>query len=132
MENPSITELAKAIRPELRALVGTQAAELDARLEELLLGIATAEQEILRLLHAAPATREWSYAFLRGGSASGLREAGSAYFPMAGDGGEVLPDTCACPERPCAHRWYRRAVGQTVPTCPDHGQVFVRVNELET
>ncbi|MEQ4716027.1 hypothetical protein [Nonomuraea sp. B19D2] len=125
----SITDLANTIRPRLPALLGEEAQEVDAALGELLARGPAAEPEILALLQRSPATREWAYAFLRRADGGDLRDPRTAYFPLAAAGSFVGADVYECEQ--CDHRWLRRAVGQPVPGCPQHGTLLVRVKESE-
>ncbi|MEU6785091.1 hypothetical protein ABZ912_38380 [Nonomuraea angiospora] len=126
---PSITDLAVAIRPRLLTLLGEEAEEVDAVLGELLARGVAAEPEILTLLQRSAATREWAYAFLRLRDGGGLRDPRTAYFPLGAAGGFVAGDVYGCEE--CEHRWHRRAVGQAVPSCPQHDTPLIRIREPE-
>ncbi|GLW25554.1 hypothetical protein DI270_013020 [Microbispora triticiradicis] len=126
----SVVDLAKAIRPELPALLGAEAEEVDTALGRLLARSTEVEQEILTLLQRWPATREWAYSYLGQTHDGGLRDPGAAYYPLTGTGGVVHSETYVCPE--CDHRWRRRAVGQAVPACPEHGKPLVRTPDSET
>lgn len=125
----SIMDLARAIRPRLPALLDEEASEVDAALGELLARGVEAEPEILTLLQRSAATREWGYTFLRHTEGGHLRDPRNAYFPLVAAGGVVGADVYACEE--CGHRWRRRAVGQAVPACPQHGIPLVRIREAE-
>jgi hypothetical protein len=123
-DQDTVLEAARAIRPFLAGLLGSDAAaEVDREFADGLAAAAAGEQvceEMLARLRAAPATRRWWLDF----TATGLPpEVATQHAPTRSTGvpgrGEILPPPrYACPRGD--YVWYRGGLSR-VPICPTHG-----------
>ncbi len=116
----AVREAARAVRPYLESVVGTEdAGELDRELARLL-GAAGNSNELLGKLQADPRTRQWWLDFVR---CDGIppevgQVSGSVRGELPGLGLPVL-ERYACPAGD-DYVWYRRSPAIPVPDCPTH------------
>jgi hypothetical protein len=112
-------EVARAIRPYLPDLVGTDAPAADRRLAELLAEDGDVEIGIDEVLRSSPALVAWaqdmlSDPLLRPAAAQQLVER----LATGGDGELVDAERFTCPNGD--YTWYRISVVVVVPACPTH------------
>jgi hypothetical protein len=124
VSDEQVLEAARAIRPFLAELVGSDADRVDRELAALLARShddedGDVERLILGCLMRSPATHDWAARFLtdQGRDGAGGRQRG--YSPVGGDGEPVAAPRFACPEGDTV--WYRHSVGQQPPICTTHG-----------
>jgi len=116
MDEQKVLEVARAIRPDLPELVGADAGELTARLDELLGRAAAGEHvqlEVLTVLKARPATREWARRLLDAQPL--LRH----YQALPGRGQLAAVPRYACPYGG-HYVWYQHSRADKVPLCDRH------------
>ena len=114
-----VTDLARAIRPYLPNLLGSDAPKVDAKIGALLEEAETGREvdaELNELIDAFPATQAWAAEF-RGAPVPGRRP-GRGFQPLPGDATPVMATRFVCPQGD--YVWYRRSVGMAVPSCPTH------------
>ncbi|MDM8548520.1 hypothetical protein QUF72_00550 [Desulfobacterales bacterium HSG2] len=113
-KEPDILDAAHTIRFHLRELLDdTEAEALDRKLDALLTKAESdkaAERQIENLLCGNKTVREWTHRFL---NPDDVRK---SYKKLPGEGGNVPGrEKYICP---CCNRWwFRRNVGQRIPTC---------------
>lgn len=127
----ALLEVARTIRPYLQSLLGDKAAAVDRELSTLLEASATGtavDEQIAEILHRSPATADWAAqmladAHLRPPELQRVVE--RSIVPLPGQGEPVGAERYICPvDR--NYVWWRRSVGQPIPTCPDHDVSLVR------
>jgi hypothetical protein len=137
MTDTTLLDAARAIRPYLDELLGDAAAadELDRSLAELLAAAgagAAVDEPIERCLRERPATLEWTAFYLKHqvplqvASLGPHRNStfGGGYSGLPGPGEPVRAERYSCPGGD--YLFYRRDVGQPIPTCPTHGLALER------
>jgi hypothetical protein len=136
-----VLDAARAIRGDLPDLLGSTGersslgARLDAELAALLAAAdlgADVTGEILDRLNGLPVTQAWTLAFLSYGVPPDLavsgRDASAAGLPLGGGGPPGSGERVRATKYRCPVGgdtvWFRRSVGQQVPTCRTHGRVL--------
>jgi hypothetical protein len=120
-EHGIVLEAALAIRSELPALLDAPG-DLDRRLLDLLGRLGQGEPvdgEIVELLVSERQTREWTEEFLTSGVPPGYPQPTKTVSPLPGRRAPVPAARYACPVDGL-YVWYRRSVGQDIPSCRDH------------
>jgi len=115
-EHEDILEGTRSIRPFLPELLGDDAVQVDRQVAELLAQAKAGQQvheQILELLKSYPDTRTWMAEFLSETQVS------KGFDRLTDQGQPISGSKYTCPE--ADYVWYRRVVGETVPTCPTHG-----------
>lgn len=120
-----LLEVARVIRTYLPDLVGSEAESYDQRIAGLLAAARSGrnvDQELTIVLQQSSEVHEWAAQVLqddqhRPPDLQPVLELG--FEPLPGTGGPVQAAKYCCPEGDLV--WWRRSVGQAVPSCPDHG-----------
>jgi hypothetical protein len=124
-----IRDAARALRGDLPALELRHGDALDGALSELLAAEeagADVADELLETMRADPRTRTYVDFFFRFGSPPAPEDVEvRGVSPLPGDPGPVPLAKYSCPMGD--YDWYRRAVGQPVPSCPTHRVPLERV-----
>jgi hypothetical protein len=118
-----ILSAAKAIRPHLTRLLGSEndtfALELDRLLDEAAAG-RSVNRQVGTLLASTEATRSWTRFFLNGEERAVVGTV-RGYAPPPGESQAPVPARLyACPEPDCTTVWRCRSAGQPIPRCPEH------------
>ncbi len=120
-----LLEVARAVRPYLADLVGPEAASYDRRIAGLLTAAragTNVDAALSEVLGQDSALHTWTAATLqdelhRPPELQPVREL--TFDPLPGTGSPVTAVKYCCPQGDFV--WWRRAAGQPVPSCPDHG-----------
>jgi len=120
-----LLEVARVIRSYLPDLVGSEAESYDQRIAGLLAAARSGrnvDQELTIVLQQSSEVHEWAAQVLqddlhRPPDLQPVFELG--FEPLPGAGGPVQAAKYCCPEDDFV--WWRRSVGQAVPSCPNHG-----------
>jgi hypothetical protein len=111
MDDEEVLAAAEALRPLLGGLAGGDAAELGARLDELIRRAGTGQSvkvPLLSLLAGNPVTREWMRQALE------VPREYRTFQPQAGRT-DIAGVLYACPR--CGRQWYRFSVLDPIPVC---------------
>lgn len=114
---------ASAIRPRLYALLGADAGPVDELLRSYLEQARSGEKVgnlILDLMAQNEATREWIDEYL---TEVGWEENVRAYRPLPGGPHNPPMQRFICPDGD--FQWFRRSVGEQIPTCPFHDKQLI-------
>jgi hypothetical protein len=118
----AVLEAARAIRPYLTELVGSDANRVDTQIAALLGEAATGRDDIdvsiLSLLREDQSTHAWAAAFLQAGLPPDVVAIRERSIGLPGRPEASPAPRYTCPEGD--YVWYRRIVGDRVPSCPTH------------
>lgn len=120
-----LLEVARVIRSYLPDLVGSEAESYDRRIAELLAAARSGrnvDEELTAVLQQPDEVHAWAAQVLqddqrRPPDRQPVFELG--FEPLPGAAGPVQAVKYCCPEGD--YVWWRRSVGQAVPSCPNHG-----------
>jgi hypothetical protein len=118
MDEREVVEAARAIRPHLGRLLGTEAGQVGSELDRLVReadGGRPVKLDVLRVIGRHPATREWVHRLLE--VAPGDR----AYQPVPGSVQSIFVPRYVCPRyAECHTDFYRFSAAEHVPLCGVH------------
>ncbi len=131
-EYADILEAARAIRPHLSELVGTEAAAIDQQLTALIARAEAGEAidqttwAIMELLRERDATRE-RFQQLLTGELSPLESFGlkGGFAQLAGSQSVVHANRFVCEVAGCSEVWHRPKAGIAPPSCSKHQKPLV-------
>jgi len=118
-----ILEAARTIRPVLDELILDDAPAVDDRLADLLARATAGEQvadAVVVVLAERPQTDDWLRRYLAGGDEEATTK---GYSGLPGPVAPVGAQRYECPQGDVV--WYRRYVGQQIPTCRTHQILLV-------
>jgi hypothetical protein len=127
-----VTEAARIIQPYLPDLLGSEAANVDQILVDLLAKVESGEavdNQILEFLAEHDATREWTRQFLIDKMPPPVMR---SYDPLAGSISLIEANAFACLEPNCNYVWYRPKASIEAPLCPAHQIPLISVQSKTT
>lgn len=124
-----LSTAARTVRAHLERLTGTDAADIDARLADLIVRGNAGEdvdEDLSTALTSTPALHAWT-ARLIGDAQLRPAEVQDAMVrsSLPGDPEPVVPPRYRCPDASRDFVWYQLFVGEDIPACPTHNAALI-------